>query len=148
MCSSDLGHRHIVTSGLTWMDHQWGGWDVPTSPTKLGGGGWCWFEFQFDGNHALTLSCLHSSKIIPSLWGFGVYAKGKSLMLVEAKLDVGQFAKSPETDANYPSAWQLVVQSTMVNLDDIVTTVCDQQSLWQGGLSEYAEAACSMVATG
>ena len=141
-------YHHVVTSGLTWMDHQWGGWDVPTSPTKLGGGGWCWFEFQFDGNHALTLSCLHSSKIIPSLWGFGVYAEGKSLMLVEAKLDVGQFAKSPETDANYPSAWQLVVQSTMVNLDDIVTTVCDQQSLWQGGLSEYAEAACSMVATG
>ena len=34
-------HRHVVTSGLTWMDHQWGGWDVPTSPTKLGGGGWC-----------------------------------------------------------------------------------------------------------
>ena len=31
------GHRHVVTSGLTWMDHQWGGWDVPTSPTKPGG---------------------------------------------------------------------------------------------------------------
>ena len=69
-------------------------------------------------------------------------------MLVEATLDVGQFAKSPETDANYPSAWQLVVQSTTVNLDIVVTTICDQQSLWQGGLVEYAEAACSVVATG
>ena len=69
-------------------------------------------------------------------------------MLVEAKLDVGQFAKSPETDANYPSAWQLVVQSSTVNLDVVVTAVCDQQSLWQGGLAEYAEAACSVVATG
>ena len=69
-------------------------------------------------------------------------------MFVEAKLDVGQFAKSPETDANYPSAWQLVVQSTTVNLDVVVTTACHQQSLWQGGLAEYAEAACSVVATG
>ena len=69
-------------------------------------------------------------------------------MLVEAKLDVGQFAKSPETDANYPSAWQLVVQSVTVNLDVVVTTVCDQESLWQGGLAGFAEAACSVVATG
>ena len=82
------------------MDHQWGGWDVPTSPTKPEGGGWRWFEFQFDGNRALTLSCTHSGKIVPSLWGFGVYVEGTSSMLVEAKLDVGQFAKSPETDAN------------------------------------------------
>ena len=40
------------------------------------------------------------------------------------------------------------MQSATVNLDVVVTTVCDQQSLWQGGLAEYAEAACSMVATG
>ncbi|EDR04536.1 uncharacterized protein LACBIDRAFT_304300 [Laccaria bicolor S238N-H82] len=142
------GHHHVVTSGVTWMDHQWGGWDVPTSPTKPGGGGWCWFEFQFDGNRALTLACPHSGKIVPSLWGFGVYVEGKSSSLVEAKLDVGQFAKSPETDANYPSAWHLVVQSATVNLDVVVTTVCDQQSLWQGGLTEYAEAASTVVATG
>jgi predicted secreted hydrolase len=142
------GQKHVVTSGLTWMDHQWGGWDVPTSPTKPGGSGWCWFEFQFSGDRALTLACPHNGKIVPSLPGFGVYVEGRSSMLVGATLNVSKFAKSPETDANYPLAWHFLVQSTTVELDVIVTTVCDQQSLWQGGLTEYAEAACVVVGTG
>jgi predicted secreted hydrolase len=142
------GQRHVVTSGLTWMDHQWGGWGVPTSPTKPGGSGWCWFEFQFDGDRALTLACPHGGKIVPSLWGFGIYVEGKSSTPVQAKLDVGEFTKSSETDANYPSAWHILAQSTAVELDVVVTTVCEQQSLWQGGLTEFAEAACTVVATG
>jgi predicted secreted hydrolase len=140
--------RHIVTSGVAWMDHQWGGWPVPSSPAKPGWGGWCWFEFQFDENRALTLSCLHGGTILPGTLGYGVYVQGKSSTSVEAKLDVAKYAKSPETDANYPSEWHLSIKSKAIELEVAVTTVCEQQSLWQGGLSEYAEAAATVKATG
>jgi predicted secreted hydrolase len=139
-----------VASGVAWMDHQWGGWPVPPTSTKpVGGGGWCWFEFQFDdGDRALTLATPHNGTIPPAAFTFGVYVEGKSSRLVEATLDVAKYAKSPETDANYPTEWRIFVNSNGIELKLDVTTVCEQQALWQGGLTEYAEAASTVKATG
>ena len=149
------GHSHVAPSGLAWMDHQWGGAPVPASPVKPGWSGWSWFEFEFDGNRGLTLACPHADivdgKLPAVVPGFGVFVDGKTSTFVDkAVLVVNKYTKSPNTDANYPSAWQLAIDSEdcKIKLAVSATTLCDQQSLWQGGLTEYAEAAVTVKAEG
>jgi predicted secreted hydrolase len=147
-------NHYVVTSGLAWMDHQWGGAPVPTSPVAPGWEGWSWCEFQFDGDRALTVSCGHNAivdgKLPANNPGFGTYVEGKWSELVGANLVVTRYAKSLETDANYPTAWQYTVKSEdgTIELEVVATTVLEQQALWQGGLNEYAEAAITAKAFG
>ena len=146
------GKSYNVKSGLTWMDHQWGGYPVPSAPESPGWSGWGWFQFQFDGNRALTLACPQTGGTVPAgAWGFGNYIDGDTSIFVTTSLTVSRYTKSTETDAKYPSEWQFSVtseESGVVKLDVTATTVLEQQALWQGGLTEYAEAASTAKARG
>jgi predicted secreted hydrolase len=149
------GHCHTITSGLTWMDHQWGGAPVPSTPTIPGWSGLCWFEFQFDGDRALSVSVPHGpivdGKLDPAI-GIGTYVQPGSSTLIKASLVVTKYAKSPETDACYPSAWEFSISpldgSNSIDLAVTATTVLEQQPLWQDGLTEFAEAASTVKAAG
>jgi predicted secreted hydrolase len=146
----------LAAEGITWSDHQWGSAVVPSGPEPLSWDGWCWFEFQFDGNRALTGGCETKGPVDGKsprlLFGMGTYVEGKSSTQVEITLELTEYAKSPDTDAIYPRAWKCGIVSSDPNveilLDVIPTTVCDQQALWEGGLIEYAEAAVTVTATG
>jgi hypothetical protein len=56
---------------------------------------------------------------ISSRPSFGIYVEGKPSKLVLTNLVVTEYAKSPETDAHYPSARQYTVKSDdgMIDLE-------------------------------
>ncbi|WP_158807104.1 lipocalin-like domain-containing protein [Beijerinckia sp. L45] len=148
------GTVHTAASGLTWMDHQWGGYPAPTAATPPGWSGWCWFEFQFDGNRSLTLACSHAGlkgHELPLINpGFGTFVDNGKASLVPAALEVLAYSKSTETDAHYPSDWLIEVGSAQGPLLLVVKprTVLKNQAMWMGGLTEYSEAAATVTAIG
>jgi hypothetical protein len=136
------------------MDHQWGGARPPQTPVKPGWSGWCWFEFQMDGDRSLTLVCPHGpiegGKLPLINPGAGKYIDRGSATSVLAALEVGHYTNSTETDAGYPSDWTIEVGSKDGPLFLVVKpkTVFANQALWMGGLVEYSEAAVTVTATG
>lgn len=68
------GEDVTLTDGRFWFDHQWGtGMAPPGSPRSAvlraaatmqqpGPGGWDWFMAQFEGDHQITCSALHSNE--------------------------------------------------------------------------------------
>jgi predicted secreted hydrolase len=137
------GTAYTVESGLTWMDHQWGGPTAPTTAAPPAWTGWCWFEFQFDGNRSLTLAVPHQaltdeSKLRPFFNpGFGVYVENGVSSLIPALLEVWAYAPSAKTGVNYPVLLMVTPK-----------TVLPDQAMWMGGLTEYSEAAVTVTAIG
>jgi hypothetical protein len=68
------GEEVALTEGRFWFDHQWGtGMVPPGSPRSSvlraaatmqqpGPGGWDWFMAQFEGDHQITCSSLHTNE--------------------------------------------------------------------------------------
>ena len=105
------GKPYEVESGVTWMDHQWGGYPAPLSAAPPKWTGWCWFEFQFDGDRSLTLACPHQAvtggKLPLFNVGFGTYVEKGQSWLIPALLEVGAYAVSADTGVAYPSDWTI-----------------------------------------
>lgn len=149
------GTSYNVADGLTWMDHQWGG-SAPTNPN--GWGGWSWFEFQLEGNRALTFSATHgpippSGIITPVLQtAFGTYVgDGITSLVGVGSLTLSDYVASPYTGTLYPTAWAATIAmpgATPIDLNLTIATSTKPQALWMGGLNEYAEAAASVTAVG
>lgn len=152
------GTSYGVTNGLCWMDHQWGGAPNATSGPAFSWSGWCWFEFQFDGNRSLTLAAPHGPIVGGALphdnAAFGTYVEADgTATFVVGNLNVGTYQQSPETDAKYPSSWLLSVTNpspTGTQLALVVNPVVtvQPQTMWFGSLSEYSEANCTVTAAG
>ena len=143
-----------VASGVTWMDHQWGGSPAPTASTPPAWTGWCWFEFQFDGDRSLTLACPHTAikgdRLPFFSGGFGTYVENGQSWLIPALLEVGGYTPSPETDAAYPCDWNIQAGTVggPVLLAVKAKPVVADQSMWMGGLAEYSESAATASAIG
>ena len=148
------GTAYAVESGLTWMDHQWGGSTAPTTAAPPAWTGWCWFEFQFEGNRSLTLAAPHQAVAGGQLPlfnpGFGVYVDNGVSTLIPAVLEVWAYTASADTGVNYPSAWTIEAGSLDGPVLLVVTpkTVLADQAMWMGGLTEYSEAAVTVTAIG
>ncbi|MBO9709037.1 MAG: hypothetical protein J7521_12575 [Caulobacter sp.] len=148
------GQAYAVESGLTWMDHQWGGTTAPATATPPAWTGWCWFEFQFEGNRSLTLAAPHQAvpdgKLPLFNPGFGVYVDNGVYSLIPAVLEVWAYTPSAATGVGYPSAWTIEAGSLDGPVLLVVTpkTVLADQAMWMGGLTEYSEAAVTVTAIG
>ncbi len=151
---SMAGKTYDVASGRAWMDHQWGGAPPPSPAVMPAWSGWCWFEFQFDGDRSLTLACPHGPIVggkLPLINpGFGTYIERGKSTLVAAALEVGSYTKSVETDALYPCTWTIEVGTKDGPIFLVVkpTTVVENQALWMGSLAEYSESAATVMALG
>ena len=148
------GTTYTVESGLTWMDHQWGGTTAPATAAPPTWTGWCWFEFQFDGNRSLTLAAPHQAVADGTLPffnpGFGVYVDNGVSTLIPAVLEVWAYTPSAATGVAYPSAWTIEAGRLEgpVLLAVMPKTVLADQAMWMGGLTEYSEAAATVTAIG
>jgi predicted secreted hydrolase len=148
------GVTYQVASGVTWMDHQWGGYPAPATAAKPGWSGWCWFEFQFEGDRSLTLACPHTAVVGGKLpffnGGFGTYVEGGQSWLIPALLEVGDYAPSQATGVGYPSDWTLEAGTLGGPVMLVVKpkTLVADQAMWMGGLTEYSEAAATVTAIG
>lgn len=152
------GTPYAVSNGLTWMDHQWGGGNPATSGPATPWNGWSWFEFQFQGNKSLTFSNTHGALpggIDTPAQGFGTYVDSSANPVVSelflSNLQIGSYTKSLATGVSIPSSWSAqLIAATPVPISLQVTPVANvkPQALWMGGLTEYAEAAATVTATG
>jgi predicted secreted hydrolase len=98
---------HQVT-GKAWFDHEWS-----TSALEENQDGWDWFSLQLDGGQDLMLFQLRD-RIDPALNYLSgtlvesdgeIHSLGNGDFLIAAK----SWWKSPTTDANYPSSWEISV---------------------------------------
>jgi predicted secreted hydrolase len=143
-----------IISGITWMDHQWGGFPTPLLPVAPPWTGWTWFESQFPGGRVITISCpqgaIVDGKLPAIVPGIGLYVEeGSSTTMFDVELTVSEYTKSPDTDAYYPSAWKFTsTPQSPIELTVTATTDFKQQALWMAVLDEYAEAAVTVKATG
>lgn len=92
-------------AGLAWMDHQWGDF----RPLEIG---WDWFSLQLDGGAELMLFSVRDLAS-NSVADFGTYVAqdGKARYLSAGDFQVASqgFWRSPQTEATYPSGWQVTV---------------------------------------
>ena len=149
------GVSYAVSNGTAWMDHQWGGSPLATSGPISTWSGWCWFEFQFDGDRSLTLSAPHGPVVggvlPPNALAFGTYIDNGVSTIVYGTLNVSAYVQSPKTTARYPSAWSLAIASidkTTVVLAVTPSAPIQPQTLWMGQITEYSEANCAATAMG
>lgn len=95
-------------TGLTWKDHEYS-----TSSLSPGTVGWDWFSLQFDRGTALMLFVLRreDGSIEPSSGGTFVSADGavQPLNYQDWQLQVLDTWKSPTSQGEYPSKWQLSI---------------------------------------
>ncbi|MBI5590948.1 MAG: hypothetical protein HY881_10750 [Deltaproteobacteria bacterium] len=129
------GIKYAISSGHTWMDHQWGNFTVF-------GDLWDWFSLRFDDGGALMLFRFRNifGDTVRSNWTYqsasGEVYYGEPFMMQ---------AKRTYTDENgnceYPVDWTVAVS----NLDAIfaVKPLFDAQALYDVTTPDYWEGLCS-----
>jgi predicted secreted hydrolase len=151
------GVKYTAAAGSkAWMDHQWGGGKQQKSGPIVTGTGWCWFEFQFNGNQSLTCAVPHEPLVggkLPQFnAGFGTYVDNGKYFLCLVLMQALAYTKSPSTNATYPSAWNLqILPGDLTNpIALVVTPTCtvEPQVEWMMGINEYSEANCTVTAQG
>ena len=105
----------FAVTGLTWKDHEYGTRSL--SPRTIG---WNWFSLQFEGGTALMLYVLRreDGSIDPKSNGTFVSADGslQHLTYQDWQLQVLDTWKSPTSQGEYPSKWQLSIPKLGLNL--------------------------------
>src|SRR5579875_2305981 len=108
----DHGQTLNVT-GLAWMDHQWGNFLL------LGTGGWDWFSIQLNNLTEMMIYRIRDANGNPiSTYVSYIDPTARDDVLPASALSVTVLNhwRSPATGANYPSGWQLVMNSRQMLL--------------------------------
>lgn len=133
------GRRHPV-SGSAWMDHEFGSGAL--APSQVG---WDWFSLQLDDGRELMLYRLRlaDGSAEPFSSGTLVDAKGGSrhLTLEDFEIEAQGKWRSPSTQADYPSGWNVRVPGEGLDLA-VTPTVADQElrteltgvTYWEGSV--------------
>ncbi|MDQ6661205.1 MAG: carotenoid 1,2-hydratase [Chloroflexota bacterium] len=101
-------NQPVQVTGEAWMDHQWGNF------LTLGGGGWDWFSIQLTDNTEMMLYLIRdaSGKILTTYVGYiGPHAEDALLPATALQMKVLDHWRSPVTGINYPSGWQLDINT-------------------------------------
>ena len=135
------GESFDVT-GLSWMDHEFGSGDLGADQV-----GWDWFSIQLEDNTELMLYRMRlkdgSSDLASS--GTVVLSDGRSrhMDVADFQIESSGTWTSAESNATYPSRWQLTFPSLDVRLD-VVPLLADQElrtsrssrvSYWEGAVA-------------
>ncbi|MEM8642310.1 MAG: lipocalin-like domain-containing protein [Cyanobacteria bacterium P01_G01_bin.54] len=103
-----VAEETFAVTGLTWKDHEYS-----TSALSPGTVGWDWFSLQLDDGSALMLYDLRLEQggIADISSGTFVSATGEAQTLdcTDWQIDVLKTWRSPTTQANYPSQWQIEI---------------------------------------
>ena len=103
-----IGGDEITVSGFSWMDHEF-------SSSALGADaqGWDWFGLIFDDNTELMVGQIRliDGGIEPVFGGLLIQADGSTRALDSSDFTITATDswRSPHTEAEYPSRWEIVV---------------------------------------
>jgi predicted secreted hydrolase len=135
-----VDHQQSLTvSGLVWMDHQWGNF------LTLAGSGWDWYSLQLSDGSELMLYLIRSAdnKTVNTYAGL-IKADGTAVQLPANALNVTVLDhwRSPTSGVNYPSGWQLTLNSSQITAtltvqpllkdQELVATTTTGNTYWEG----------------
>jgi len=132
----------LKVTGEAWMDHQWGNF------ITLSGGGWDWFSVQLNNNTEMMIYLIRdaSGNIVSTYIGY-ITPNAQELLIPVSALHVTVLGhwKSPTTGANYPSGWQLDINSPQLQAtltlqpelknQELVVYQSTGNSYWEGAVS-------------
>jgi predicted secreted hydrolase len=107
--------KEIEVQGQSWFDHEW-------STTVLGekAVGWDWFGLQLNDGRELMFFLIrnHDGSIDPVSSGTLVEPDGSThhLGMDELQVQILDRWQSPETDAEYPSSWRVIIPGSELDL--------------------------------
>lgn len=133
------GFEYPVSSGRTWMDHQWGNF-------TFFGLFWDWFSLRFDDGSALMLFQFRgiSDNIVRSNWTFrsseGVVQYGH-----ECSVQANRIYQDKNGNCSYPIDWEVNVPA--LDAGFFVSPLFDEQSLYNVKTPYYWEGLCSIGGT-
>src|ERR687886_961497 len=137
------GRVFKITSGLSWMDHEWG-----TSKLEQGAVGWDWFALQLSDGRELTWAQLRGPDGRAALASFGTItaADGTTTRLGahDLKLEVTAHWSSPRSQARYPAGWRIQIPKAGLTLQ-VTPRLADQELpvsivYWEGAVDIKGQA--------
>lgn len=139
------GRRSSFT-GSAWMDREFGTW-TPTENQK----GWDWFSIQLENNVELMCYQLRNGAGEASPYSSGSFVSEngdyETLASDEFEIVVKDRWQSPNTGADYPSAW--IIKAPKRRLELAITPVIADQELDTRGTTMivYWEGSCDAAGT-
>jgi predicted secreted hydrolase len=101
----------FAVSGVTWKDHEFS-----TSALGTGAQGWDWFGLIFDDNSEMMLGQIRmvDGSTEPAFGGIFVHPDGSTEYLPSASFSImpTDTWTSPHTGADYPSGWDITVETS------------------------------------
>lgn len=129
------GRGQVAVTGLAWMDHQWGDFDI--SEFK----GWDWWSMQLDDGREIMLFTFRDWEGELVSQAGTLVAPDGSLTQLEGldafSITPRRFWQSPHTDGNYPLDWDIRIEDGDWTLE-VLTPIDDQemhnlaQNYWEG----------------
>ena len=133
------GVTYLVTSGRTWMDHQWGNY-------SLSGMVWDWFSLRLDDGSALMLFQFRdeSDEVVRTNWTY-LSRTGSVSYGEEFSVQATRTYKDEQGEATYPVDWTVEVRD--IDAEFLVKPLFDAQSLYDVMTPRYWEGLCSVKGT-
>jgi predicted secreted hydrolase len=132
--------QSLKVTGEAWMDHQWGNF------LPLGDGGWDWYSIQLNNFTEMMIYVIRdaSGKTISTYVGYiDPQAHDHLLPANVLHVTVLGYWLSPKTGANYPSGWQIEINSLQIHTSLTLTPELKDQELlvYQSTGNSYWEGA-------
>ncbi len=124
-----IGSEIFAVEGNTWKDHEFS-----TSALADGASGWDWFGLIFDDNTEMMLGQIRVEEGNTGAFAAGllVYPDGTTEYLARDSFafTATDTWTSPHTGAEYPSGWDITVNSSQGTLNFSVTPLMSDQELY------------------
>lgn len=140
-----VGNESFTVTGTTWKDHEFS-----TSALDETAQGWDWFGLIFDDGRELMVGQirLQDGGIEPAFGGLLIAADGSTTYLPSDQftITVTDTWRSPHTDATYPAAWDVTVNTGETSIHFMITPLMADQELaetnpsyWEGAVRIYGD---------
>ena len=130
------GLEYVVSSGRTWMDHQWGNY-------TLFGMIWDWFSLRLEDGSAFMLFQFRNvlDTVKRTNW---TYRTGGSSVTYgdEFSVQATRVYEDVKGKSTYPIDW--IVEVPAIDASFLVTPLFDEQSLYEVMTPRYWEGLCSV----
>lgn len=133
------GVTYQVTSGRTWMDHQWGNY-------TLAGMRWDWFSLRLADGSALMLFQFRNAfdEVLRTNWTY-ISSAGSVTYGEEFSVQATRTYRDEQGKATYPVDW--VIEVGDIEADFEVRPLFDEQSLYDVKTPRYWEGLCNLEGT-
>ncbi len=130
----------FTVSGNTWKDHEFS-----TSALGTGAKGWDWFGLIFDNDYELMVGKIRMADggKEPAFGGLLIYPDGTTRYLASGEFSITPTNtwRSPHTNAEYPSGWEIILNGDIFEDGQArtltVTPLAQDQELHSGDIAYW-----------